>query len=109
MTATMLLDALRTKGVHLTVKGEHITVDAPKGVLTTDLRQAIRTQKTALLALLTASTPQAASAPLSPTYPCVVCGRTQQRWNDHGIWRCMACWPPGRMEQAARRIDGIEV
>jgi hypothetical protein len=38
--------------------------------------------------------------PLSPTYPCVVCLQ-DARWSDHGIWRCMACWPPralGRKE-----------
>jgi hypothetical protein len=32
-------------------------------------------------------------APLSPAYPCVVCGRVE-RWNDKGIWRCVKCWPP---------------
>jgi hypothetical protein len=25
--------------------------------------------------------------------PCVVCGG-HDRWNHHGIWRCVACWPP---------------
>ena len=30
--------------------------------------------------------------PLTPAYPCVVCGQTE-RWDDHGIWRCKACWP----------------
>jgi hypothetical protein len=31
--------------------------------------------------------------PLSPDYPCVVCSGTQ-RWDHHGVWRCVACWPP---------------
>jgi hypothetical protein len=31
--------------------------------------------------------------PLTQYYPCMVCGKTE-RWNDHGIWRCVACWPP---------------
>ena len=26
------------------------------------------------------------------TRPCVVCGKSE-RWNDHGTWRCVACWP----------------
>jgi len=52
MTATALLDELRTKGVHLTVEGEHVAVDAPKGVLTDDVRQAIRQHKPELLDLL---------------------------------------------------------
>lgn len=30
--------------------------------------------------------------PLTQYYPCVVCRKTE-RWDDHGIWRCLACWP----------------
>jgi hypothetical protein len=30
--------------------------------------------------------------PLTQYYPCVVCGKTE-RWDDAGIWRCVACWP----------------
>src|SRR5262249_27179616 len=52
MTAITLLDEPRTKGVHLTVEGEHLAVDAPRGILTDDVRQAIRQHKAALLALL---------------------------------------------------------
>src|SRR5262245_50917138 len=86
MTATGLLEELHTKGVHLTVEGERVAVDAPKGVLTDDLRQAIRQHKAALLALLaqpasahnaatTAPSPQEACSrqehrsPLPPPYP----------------------------------------
>ena len=25
--------------------------------------------------------------------PCVVCGG-RERWDHHGIWRCVVCWPP---------------
>ena len=25
--------------------------------------------------------------------PCVVCGG-RERWDHHGIWRCIVCWPP---------------
>jgi hypothetical protein len=57
MTATALLDELRTKGVHLTVEGQHVAVDAPKGVLTDALRQAIRQHKHALLAMLRQAPP----------------------------------------------------
>jgi hypothetical protein len=52
MTATALLDELRARGVHLTIEGEYVAVDAPKGALTEDVRQAIRQHKQALLALL---------------------------------------------------------
>jgi hypothetical protein len=24
--------------------------------------------------------------------PCALCGR-RDRWDHHGIWRCVACWP----------------
>jgi len=34
--------------------------------------------------------------PLTQHYPCVVCGKTE-RWNDGGIWRCVACWPSGSL------------
>jgi hypothetical protein len=57
MSATVLLDELRTKGMHLTIAGEHLAVDAPKGVLTDDVRQAIRQHKAALLALLAQPAP----------------------------------------------------
>jgi len=29
---------------------------------------------------------------LGPHVPCSVCGGTD-RWEDVGIWRCVACWP----------------
>jgi len=32
------------------------------------------------------------ATPLTPHYPCIVCASTN-RWDDHGIWRCLACWP----------------
>ena len=117
MTATALLDELHTKGVHLTVEGERVAVDAPKGVLTDALRQAIRQHKKALRALLAQPANDAAAiapctqeaythpAPLTPCYPCVVCGSTE-RWNDHGIWRCVACWPsPERQGWAIATIS----
>ncbi len=33
------------------------------------------------------------TAPLTSSYPCTLCGKTK-RWNDRGVWRCVACWPP---------------
>jgi len=33
--------------------------------------------------------------PLSPDYPCTVCGSTG-RWQDRNVWRCRHCWPPDR-------------
>jgi hypothetical protein len=34
----------------------------------------------------------ARSAPMTPAAPCALCGG-QERWNDAGTWRCIACWP----------------
>ena len=67
MTATALLDELRTKGVHLTLEGQHVAVDAPKGVLTDDVRQAIRQHKAALLALLAQPAPAHDAAATAPS------------------------------------------
>ena len=39
------------------------------------------------------SSKQSTPEPLKQYYPCVVCGSTE-RWNDYGVWRCLACWPP---------------
>jgi hypothetical protein len=106
MTATALLAALRTKCVHLTIAGEHIAVDAPKGVLTDDVRQTIRQYKQELLALLsqpmpahdaaaTASSPQEVcpqqehvSPPPYPGHPAGAPFRSGHqvwlyRWDDH--------------------------
>jgi len=107
MTATALLDELRTRGVHLTIESEHLAVNAPKGVLTDELRQAIRTQKVALLALLAALPPGAlfTPEPLSPTSPCMICGKAE-RWNDAGIWRFVHCWPEA-LAPATRLAEAV--
>ena len=36
--------------------------------------------------------------PLPPGFPCVVCGGGN-RWDDAGIWRCVACWPTPLTQQ----------
>lgn len=53
MTARDLLTQLRNKGVQLeTPNGDRIVVDAPKGVITEELRYALATHKAELLSLL---------------------------------------------------------
>jgi len=61
----------------------------------------------ALVADVSESTVKAPSAvtsvqPLSADYPCTVCGSTD-RWQDHGVWRCKACWPKG--QRKARAVE----
>jgi tubulysin polyketide synthase-like protein len=72
-------------GCQLTRQGDTLRVHDPQHILTDALRQAIRTHKAALLAVLTPE-------PLTQYYPCVVCSGSE-RWDDAGIWRCLACWP----------------
>lgn len=52
MNATILLDDLRRGGVRLAANGDRLSVDAPKGALTDDVRAAIGAQKADLLTLL---------------------------------------------------------
>jgi len=60
MTATELLTTLRHLGVTLAPDGDQLRVDAPAGVLTDELRQAMRTHKAALLDLVGAVEERAA-------------------------------------------------
>jgi hypothetical protein len=53
MTLAELMTTLRSHDVILTACGERLRVDAPEGVLSDEMRQAIRTHKAALLAMLT--------------------------------------------------------
>lgn len=57
MTAEAILERLRVLGARVSLAGDKLHVDAPAGVLTDDLRQAIREHKAALLELLRPATP----------------------------------------------------
>jgi hypothetical protein len=85
MMALDLLLHLIAASCQLTRQGETLRVHDPQHALTDDLRQQIREHKQDLLAILTPE-------PLTQYYPCVVCSGSE-RWDDHGIWRCVACWP----------------
>ena len=54
MNATILLNDLRRGGVTLAANGDRLSVDAPKGALTDELRRSIAAHKADLLALLEA-------------------------------------------------------
>jgi len=84
MTPVELITALHTVGCQLIPEGEHLRVQDPQHALTDDLRQPIREHKQDLLTILTPE-------PLTQYYPCVVCSGSE-RWDDAGIWRCLACW-----------------
>jgi hypothetical protein len=96
MTALDLLQRLHRLGIALEPSPDGtVRCRASKGVLTPELLDAMRQYKTALHALVEARVRRDHSQPAEPLtqyYPCVVCG-SPERWDDHGIWRCVACWP----------------
>ena len=107
MTADEVLDVLRVRDIRLMVDGDQLRYDAPEDALTDEVLILLRQHKVALVARLVQAAPATTSPePLTRYYPCVVCGRTK-RWDDYGIWRCVACWPPA--QQKASRIERVEV
>jgi hypothetical protein len=54
MNATAILQTIRQRGGQVTLEGDHIRVCKTSGVLTDELRQAIRAEKAALLTILAA-------------------------------------------------------
>lgn len=79
--ALALLADLRARGVRLEPDGADLIVRAPRGVLTPQLREALRQRKADLLAALTAAEerepvapPREATSPRSPGVPCPACG-----------------------------------
>jgi hypothetical protein len=72
MTPVEIVTTLRSHDVILTACGDRLRVDAPEGVLSEEMRQAICQHKTALLALLAQPAPahDAAATALSPQEAC---------------------------------------
>ena len=52
MNTRVLLKGLRGRGIYLGIEGDHLTVDAPAGVLTENLKATLADQKPKLLKLL---------------------------------------------------------
>jgi hypothetical protein len=52
MTAIELLAELRQRGIRITAQGDHLYLDAPRGAVTSELREALITSKEELLRLL---------------------------------------------------------
>ena len=88
MNAGLLLADLLARGVRLVATGDRLIVDAPKGVVTDELRQLLTAHKLELLALLE-DDPR-------PTRRCHSCHSTNWRRRRHergGGWLCGACYP----------------
>ena len=76
MTLEELVTTLRSHDVILTACGDRLRVDAPAGGLSNEMRQAIRTHKAALLAMLTPA--RRIPLPRSPA-PCWRCKGPSER------------------------------
>jgi TubC N-terminal docking domain len=76
MTVVELINVLQANGIRLKAQREQLAVDAPRGMITEAIRQAIRQHKPALLALLQHQPPRNAGGfPLTDhEHPCMVCG-----------------------------------
>jgi hypothetical protein len=81
MTAAELLTTLHALGVTLSPRVDRLRVDAPEGVLTAELRQAIRTQKGELLALVEEWSERAAIAEY--------CGGVPRAEAERLAWECV--------------------
>jgi hypothetical protein len=55
MTASELLIELRSRGAIIEANGDRLRIDAPKGTVTTELRDALSQQKSEIILLLTSS------------------------------------------------------
>jgi hypothetical protein len=109
MTPVDLLQELLTLGVTLTLSSDRrMHYKAPQGVITKELFEAMRTHRETLIDLIEHREARATVEPqdsqpaadISPVPPCALCNGNE-RWDDHGILRCVACWPPGTMNLAA--------
>ena len=66
-TAAGLLESVRQLGITLVLDGSDLRFKAPKGAMTTNLREALVTHKPEILVLLWAEQPQADSSPAPST------------------------------------------
>jgi len=124
-TIQAILATCHDRGIALSVAGEKLAVDAPKGALTPGLLDALRQQKPSLLDILqreeggpeathcdVESRPEALSAIpanadvtpweecIEPPDPCPGCGSLMFWWDVLGREHCMMCekpaYPPGK-------------
>ena len=91
-TATAVLTTLQKAGCRLIPDGEQLRVQDPERVLTDDLRQSIRQNKTALLAILKPKPPRLSGGiPITDKdNPCEQCGGIELQ--QHITYRyCLTC------------------
>jgi tubulysin polyketide synthase-like protein len=99
MTASTLLADLRARGIKLSVSGERLNVDAPRGAVTPDLRTALVEHKADLIRLLGADDEEVAwrveamcpQVPRTGTIP-ILLARPQAKTTPPGT--CVSCGGP---------------
>lgn len=95
-----LIEELKALDIRLKPDGDHLRFNAPRGTLTPELTERIRSLRSSLLEIL--HTPHkictAKDRPNRPTctdHPCRICSGTRfWRHAHHGHWLCMRCHPP---------------
>lgn len=121
MDAVALLRTLREAGCELQAEGDRLRVNAPKGVLTDELRSLIRQHKPELLRLLApvkaSRIEESATLPLSGVTfalslrrdgTCYVCGGSRWWLSVYGVLVCCLCHPPPAPELVSRYLTGEE-
>jgi hypothetical protein len=104
MSAAELLAELNQRDIRLTVSGDRLRGDAPKGALTTGLRARLKSSRLELMALLSADEFEVAwraeamrpQAPRTGAIPFL----TARRDRATGTGRCLSCGGPLAANQA---------
>ena len=116
MNASALLTDLRSRGISLSVSGERLSIDAPKGTVTPDLLAALVEHKADLIRLLgtddedvtwriEAMRPQ---VPRTGAIPCLL-ARPEAKTSPRGT--CVSCGDPlteGRRIRCAPCVGAVE-
>lgn len=113
-----LMDALAARGVRFGLRAGRLALDAPHGVLTSDVRAAVALHKSAIERLVRAAAglhpPATPPMPPRPARHCHTC-RARRWWQrPDGGWVCGVCHPPianamgGPAEMLARSVSNDE-
>lgn len=109
--APALMDALEVRGVHFALCGGRLTIDAPSGVLTPEVRTAVVAQREAIERLVRAAceprpVDRALIARPRPARRCYTCRMNAWWGRPTGGWVCAICYPPPARQEAVEEPDG---
>jgi hypothetical protein len=83
MNAIAILQTIRQRGGQVTLEGDHIRVCKTSGVMTDELRQAIRAEKAAILTILAAEQQR---APVPPQADEIVSIKVWSELLEEALW-----------------------